>query len=323
MNAHWAIRLILFGMALLFIVGCSGGKSSSPVPTSPPSGNAVVSEAAAQKGMPQPTAPPNPTAAPTSAVETVTRDDAALPVAARPNRIIIKNAEMQLLVADSDSAIDRITQVASDLRGYIISSRVWYQEWQGVNYKYASVTLGVPVDAFETALRRLRQLALRVLDETAAGQDVTDEYVDLQSRVRNLEATRDRIREFLAQAKTVEESLQVNAQLAEVEAEIEKVQGRLNYLGDRGSYSTITIQVNPELPPTPTPVPTFTPTPTPTPTPITPWSPLQTAQAATTTLGSMLRILIDFIIWIVIILGPFLIPAVILAFWFTRRPVKR
>ena len=115
----------------------------------------------------------------------------------RPNRLIVKDAQLRLMVADTDLAIDRVTQVVDDCGAYIISSRVWYQDWMEESYKYASMTIGVPVDQFERAIRRLRDLAVQVVDETAAGQDVTDEYVDLQSRLGNLEATRDRIREFL------------------------------------------------------------------------------------------------------------------------------
>jgi hypothetical protein len=255
----------------------------------------------------------------------------------RPNRLIVKDAELKLLVSDTDAAIDRTTQVVADCAGYIISSRVWYEEWLGENYKYASITIGIPVDQFERAMRRLRNMALQVVDETAAGQDVTDEYVDLQSRLGNLEATRDRIREFLNQAQTVEESLRVNEELAAIEEQIEQVQGRMNYLFDRAAYSTITIQINPDLPqptptpipPTPTPAPSPTPTPEPTPTP--PWSPADTVQQAgntlTTTLRIVLRIVTELVIWFgMVILPLFGPPALIIwliARWGKRRREKR
>jgi ABC-type uncharacterized transport system fused permease/ATPase subunit len=102
--------------------------------------------------------------------------------------------------------------------------RVWYQPYSdGENYKYATITIGVPVDQFERTLSRLRALAMKVLDETASGEDVTNQFVDLQSQVTNLEATRDRIKSFLDEAKTVDESLRINAELANVEAQIEQI----------------------------------------------------------------------------------------------------
>ncbi len=125
-------------------------------------------------------------------------DLAPVPVA-RTEHMIIKNAEMGLLVSDTDAALDSVTLIASEYGGYIISSHSWYEH----DHKYATVRLGVPVEEFENILRRLRGLALRVINEIASGEDVTDQYVDLQSRLTNLQATRDRIREFLDKAETV------------------------------------------------------------------------------------------------------------------------
>jgi hypothetical protein len=227
---------------------------------------------------------------------------------ARRERLIIKNGEMTLLVQDTDTTIDRLTQVVGDLGGYIISSRVWYQERLGDEYKYATVTLAVPAEEFEHALRRLRGLAIIVTDESASGQDVTDEFVDLESRLRNLQATRDRIREFLDRANTVEEALEVNKELAAVEDEIEQVQGRMNYLVDRASFSTITVHIEPDVPvltPTPTPTPTVTPTPTATPTP-TPWTASRTASRASNALRTTSRTLAQIVIWLVIAVLPWL-----------------
>lgn len=240
---------------------------------------------------------------------------AALP---KPNRLIIKNGDLTLEVEDTDVAIDRVTQIVSDLGGYIISSQTNFKQVYAESYKYASLTLGVPSDDFETAMRRLREIAVRVANESASGQDVTDEYVDLESRLGNLKATRDRIREFLNQAKTVEEALKVNDQLSDVEAEIEQVQGRMNYLFDRSSYSTITVYLEPVIPPV---TPTVTPTPQPTPTP-TPWQPGQTFRAASSTLGEITRSLVDVAIYFGIVCLPFLIPLGVLV-WLGFRLRKR
>ena len=143
----------------------------------------------------------------------------------RTSQMIIKNGEMNLLVADVDVALDRATAIAVELGGYLLNGKSWMQD----GWKYSSLTVGVPVDQFETAQRRMRALAVQVLNDTASGQDVSTEFVDVQSRVTNLEATAARIREFLKQAKDVPEALTVNAKLAEVEAEIEQAKGRMNY----------------------------------------------------------------------------------------------
>ena len=111
----------------------------------------------------------------------------AAPVRPQADRMIIKNAEMELLVADTDVALDSITVIAADYGGYIISSHTWFED----EFKYATIRMGVPVLEFENILRRLRGLALQVTSEIASGEDVTDQYVDLQSRLINLQATRD------------------------------------------------------------------------------------------------------------------------------------
>jgi hypothetical protein len=205
-----------------------------------------------------------------------------------------------------------------DVRGYIISSQIWYSDHNGENFKYATITIGIPADQFEVVLRRLRGLAIRVLNETASGQDVTDQYVDLQSQLTNLEATRDRIKSFLEQAKTVDEALRINAQLSDIEAQIEKVKGQMNYLSDRSAFSTVTISIEPDLPPLP---PTATPTPAPTATPV-PWEPGKTFEKSSKTLTSAYQGIIDFLIWFFVVLVPILLPPALfiwLIWWLIRR----
>jgi hypothetical protein len=180
------------------------------------------------------------------------------------------------------------------------------------------------VDQFETALRRMRALAVRVLDENAGGEDVTDQYVDLQSQLTNLEATRDRIKGFLAQAKTVDEALRINQQLAEVEGQIEQIKGKMNYFSNRSAFSTITVSIEPDLPVI-VPTPTLTPTPTPLPA-LDPWNPGDTTQAASRTLISAYRGIIDFLIWIFVVVIPILAPPVLLVWlvvWLVQRRMSK
>jgi hypothetical protein len=230
---------------------------------------------------------------------------------------IIKNGEIKLLVEDTNIAIDRATQVIGDMGGYIISSRVWYQAYyDGENYKYATITIGVPVDQFERTLSRLRGLAVKILDESASGEDVTNQFVDLQSQATNLEATRDRIKSFLDQAKTVDEALRINTELASVEAQIEQIKGQMNYLEDRSAYSTITVNFEPVLPdliatPTPTPIPNV-------------WKPGETFNNAKKTVTYTYQGIIDLLIWVFVVIVPIFAPPLLIIWglWklLTRKP---
>lgn len=294
----------LIAALLLFVAtfaGCAP-MAKQPVAVRPTAAAVVVEkQAEAEKAA-------EATAAPAAAMDD--KDNAAPQVDAallpKPNRLIIKNGEMQLEVDDVDVAINRATQIVTDLDGYVISSNSSFNQRDGQDYKTATLTLGVPSQDFETALRRLREMSRRVLKESSSGQDVTDEYVDQKSRLENLQATRDRIRGFLDQAKTVEEALKINDQLKQVEDEIEQVQGRMNYLFDRAAYSTITITLEPYIPPV-TPTPTVVPTDIPTPTP-TPWAPGETFTEASTNLGNLLRGLVNVAIYGGVLCLPFLIP---------------
>ena len=250
---------------------------------------------------------------PTNAAYEIANPSGDLTVVERSNRMIVKNANIRLLVEDTNVAIDRALQVVGDAGGYIVSSQVWYQDYYGNSLKYASVTIGVPVVEFENVMRRLRGLAIDVLDETATGEDVTDQYVDLQSQLTNLEATRARIQEFLKDAKTVDEALRVNQELANIEAQIEQIKGRMNYLNDRSAYSTITVNFEPEFPIL-TPTPTSTPKPTATPIP---WKPADTFNDATSTVTVVYQGIANFLIWLVVVILPIVLPPALIlwAMW--------
>ncbi len=229
-------------------------------------------------------------------------------------RLIIKTGELQLTVDDTAVAVANTTDIIVGVDGYIVSQRVW--EIDGL--KYASMQLGVPVSEFERVLTLMRRLG-EVTVDVASGQDVTDEFVDLSSRLGNLQATQTRLREFLNDAQNVEEILAVNAELSRVEGELEVIQGRINYLADRAAFSTITVSLNPIIP-TPTPYPTSTPP---------AWNPLGVASNATEDLINTTQNTIDLAVYATIFCGPWVLIAGIILFGlyrlarFARRRTKR
>jgi hypothetical protein len=156
-------------------------------------------------------------------------------------------------------------------------------------------------------MRRLRGLALRVLDENASGQDVTAEYVDLQSQLGNLEATRDRIRSFLDNAKTIEESLRINQELTNIEGQVDQVKGRMNYLANSSAFSTITVNFEPDIPPVPTATITPTLTPMPSATPKA-WNPGETVQRASGAVTGIYQGFVELAIWFFLVIIPLIAP---------------
>ena len=231
------------------------------------------------------------------------------------SQLVIKDAQLSLLVRDTQQALGRVTALAGSEGGYIISTQTWYQD----GYLYATLRLGIPSARFEAALNQLRAIGLSVMSENAQGQDVSDQYVDLQSRLTNLEATAARVRDFLKTAKNIEDSLRISQQLSELESQIEQIKGQMRYFEGRSAYSTVTVSLTPEYPtPTPTATPTMTPTPTATP----PWNPGETFDDASGVLSRQFQGFVDGVIWVGIAFLPWLL-LFILALLLVRGVLKK
>jgi hypothetical protein len=158
-------------------------------------------------------------------------------------RLIIRTGEMDILVEDTEAVLAEIGQIAERFDGWVVSSNVY----QYNTSKAGAVTLRVPAEDFESAVAQIRELALEVNRFTTSSQDVTEEYVDLSSRLANLEATAERVRSFLDQAEDVESALAVNQELSRLEGEIEVIKGRMQYLSQSAAYSTLTVSLTPDI----------------------------------------------------------------------------
>lgn len=320
------ILLFLSIMIFLLLAACSAkSQTSEEVFSEAPREAAVqapMEAAAADEGMKSFEEPAMEAAqsAPAAAEQdsaAVKPDLSPLSLQSAPSgRMVIKDALIELLVDNTPRTIDQVTDLAATQGGYIISSRSWYKG----DYQYATIRMGVPSEAFESTLKYLRAMAVQVLNEEASGQDVSAEYNDLQSRLTNLEATAARVRAFLDEAKTVEESLKINQTLSDLEGQIEQVKGQMKFYETRSAFSTIEVSLSPVLPTaTPTPTPTQTPTPTPTPG----WNPGATVKNASQVGVNVLKAVVDFLIWIVLVLWPFLLIAGIVLWIILARRKKQ
>jgi hypothetical protein len=159
-------------------------------------------------------------------------------------RLIIRTANMSLVVPDTEEAMTTISHMAEENGGGVVNSSVFqYNE----DAKTGNITIRVPSSGFNSAMEALRSMAVEVRQESTSGQDVTEEFVDLSARLENLEVTAERVRAFLDEAKTVEEALDVNRELSRLESEIESMKGRLQYLSQSASFSTITVDLTPDI----------------------------------------------------------------------------
>ena len=222
-------------------------------------------------------------------------------------RLIIRNGSLSLVVPDTEAAIDEINDLVDELGGYVVESSL-YQYQEGMQ---ASVTLRVPAENLDTALNHIRGMATEVRHENISGQDVTEDYIDLQSRLRYLEATEARLLEFLEEAEDTEAALAVYEQLQMIQSDIEHVKGRTQYLEQSAAMATINLDITPDELAQPIQVGG--------------WHPEGTAREALQSLIRVLQFLVDAAIVIGILIIPVLIAIAIpiAGLFFVARAIVR
>jgi hypothetical protein len=160
------------------------------------------------------------------------------------DRRVVKTAELGLRAEDVRESAAEAQRIVAGFGGSVLSARVDDADG-GV---YAELVLTVPSERFEEALDELRGLGRRVTTDTVTGEDVTEEFVDLRSRERNLKAAEESLLKLYDRAGSIEDTLDVQAELTEVRGEIERVQGRLKYLENRTELSRISLRIEPSQP---------------------------------------------------------------------------
>jgi hypothetical protein len=158
------------------------------------------------------------------------------------DRKITQTASISLQVKAVGDAFQEVGRIAAAAGGFVTSSSFSDQGEQQV----AAITIRVPAARFDEVLASLRGLAVKVENEQSQANDVTQEYTDLGSRLRNLQATEAQYLEFMKGTKDTAEVLQVQDRLNSVRGDIETVQGRINLLDNLSDMSTVTVHLRPE-----------------------------------------------------------------------------
>lgn len=152
---------------------------------------------------------------------------------------LIKTADMEIKVKEGtfEHAFVRAEAIAKGSGGYVTSSNTAATDTE---LKSGYMTIRVPAGKFDGAIEALKKLG-DVQKVNIAGQDVSEEYADLESRLRNLRAQESLLLRLLDQAKTVEDGIAVERRLSEIQGEIEQLTGRKQFLDNQVDYSTITV----------------------------------------------------------------------------------
>ncbi|MCC7361479.1 MAG: DUF4349 domain-containing protein [Anaerolineales bacterium] len=168
--------------------------------------------------------------------------------AAAAPRLVIKNATLSLVVADPAAAVTNISNLATSLGGFVVSSYTYEAsvDAAGNTITQANLTIRVPAEQLDAALAQIKRMAVEVRTENVSGQDVTAEYTDLQSRLRNLQAAADKLTQILDNATKTEDVLAVFNQLTYTQEQIEVIKGQIKYYEESAALSAISLELIPD-----------------------------------------------------------------------------
>ena len=151
-------------------------------------------------------------------------------------RIIIRTVNMSIVVDQIQAAIDDISELANSMGGWVVSTDR-REKHTGV------ISVRVPAADLDAAIEALRGMASDVESEVTTSQDVTDEYFDLQSRLKNQQATEAALIKLLDRAQSVEHALAVQRELSGVQENVERLLGRIKLLEETSAYSLVTVSL--------------------------------------------------------------------------------
>lgn len=216
---------------------------------------------------------------------------------------IIKSGNLNLKVDSADQAAEEIGDIAKNNGGEVFASN-FYQSQK--NIKSGTVTVKVPMKNFEAAFAELKKIASLVIRESTAGQDVTEQYVDLQAQLKNRQAEEQSFVRILNQAQNIEDILAVTRELARVRGNIEQLQGSIKYLESQTDMSTIAIDLTEDANVTI----------------VDSWRPFQVVKESFNALLKGLQGFVDFLIRLVIVIVPLLLLWVLIG-WLIYRAGKK
>jgi predicted RNase H-like nuclease (RuvC/YqgF family) len=222
--------------------------------------------------------------------------------------MIIRNANMSLVVRDAADVLQKVTALVDAKGGYVADAKQWKEREQ----VRASATLRVPATQLMPLLAAIRGFAIRVESENVTAQDVSQEYSDLSAQLRNLQATETELRELLKtvreRTQKASEIMEIYTEITKVRGEIEQIQGRIQYLSQMTSLSTISLELIPDVLAAPVVEPG--------------WQPVATVKNASRSLLNSLKGVVDVLIWVVLYILPLGLIFVVLALivrWVWRR----
>ncbi|MFA1819300.1 DUF4349 domain-containing protein [Virgibacillus oceani] len=161
--------------------------------------------------------------------------------AGQQDRKIIYTADMRIEVSDYQESLHSLQSSISEYAGYLVESSMYEENENSLTSGF--ITARIPQEHFDEFIEVVEDGSDRVVDSTVSGQDVTEEYIDLESRLNSKEVVEERLLSFMEQAEETEDLLAISDDLANIQEEIEEITGRMNYLQDKTDLATVTIHI--------------------------------------------------------------------------------
>lgn len=156
------------------------------------------------------------------------------------NRLVVEESSLSLVVNKVRETVDQVIDKAKETGGFMVSSSLSRPE-EGA---FATVVIRVPEEKFRETIDALRGLAVKVVSENILGTDVTDEYVDIASRLFTLEKTKAKFESIMDQASKIDEILQVQREIISLQDQIDALKGREKYLEQTAKLAKITVYLS-------------------------------------------------------------------------------
>jgi hypothetical protein len=233
------------------------------------------------------------------------------------DRIVIRNADMSIVVDDPADAMTAIGRMAERMGGFIVTSNMWKaRNYNDVEVPEGNITIRVPAELLNQALDEIKALTNNttqdVLTENISGQDVTEQYTNLNARLRNLEDAEEQLRTILDNATDTEAVLEVFNRLTEIREEIEVIKGQIKYYEESAALSAISVRIQAHEAVNPISVAG--------------WKPSVTVSRALQSLVNAFQAIVDGLIWVVLYILPILLVLalpVVVFFLIIRGLVRR
>jgi hypothetical protein len=164
-------------------------------------------------------------------------------------RMVIRNANLVMVVTDPAASSDQIAAMASSLGGFTVSSYTYQASTDSAGNKImqANITVRVPAAQLDSFLAQLAGLAVEVRSKNISGQDVTADYADLDARLRNLEAAEAQLVSIMDKATKTEDVLAVFNQLTYIREQIEQIKGQMKFYAESASLSAVTVELQADV----------------------------------------------------------------------------